>query len=87
MIISSRGPSTVDQVYRHFIGGNLFLSPDEYQRENAWDLDQKQLELQIRMVVGFAEITERKESLVALACNHPNLLVIPFSAELIRGSV
>ncbi len=43
MIISSRGPSTVDQVYRHFMGGNLFLSPEEYQRENAWDLDQKQL--------------------------------------------
>jgi hypothetical protein len=43
MIISSRGPSTVDQVYRHFMGGNLFLSPEEYQRENAWDLEQKQL--------------------------------------------
>jgi len=43
MIISSRGPSTVDQVYRHFMGGNLFLSPEEYQRENAWDLDQKKL--------------------------------------------
>jgi 5-methylcytosine-specific restriction endonuclease McrA len=43
MIISSRGPNTVDQVYRHFLGGNLFLSPEEYQRENAWDLGQKQL--------------------------------------------
>ena len=43
MIISSRGPSTVDQIHRHFMGGNLFLSPEEYQRENAWDLDQKQL--------------------------------------------
>jgi hypothetical protein len=43
MIISSRGPSTVDQVFRHFMGGNLFLSPEEYQRENAWDLNQKQL--------------------------------------------
>jgi hypothetical protein len=25
------------------MGGNLFLSPEEYQRENAWDLEQKQL--------------------------------------------
>jgi hypothetical protein len=43
MIITSRGPSNVDQIYKHFMGGNLFLSPEEYQRENAWDLDQKQL--------------------------------------------
>jgi hypothetical protein len=36
------------------------------------------------MVVGFAEVIEREETLVAEACNHPNLLVIPFRAELIR---
>jgi len=36
------------------------------------------------MVAGFAEVAERKEILVAGACNHPNLLVIPFRAELIR---
>jgi hypothetical protein len=36
------------------------------------------------MVAGFAEVIEREETLVAAACNHPNLLVIPFRAELIR---
>jgi hypothetical protein len=36
------------------------------------------------MVAGFAEIAARKEILVAGACNHPNLLVIPFRRELIR---
>jgi hypothetical protein len=36
------------------------------------------------MVAGFAEIAERKEILVAGACNHPNCLVLPFSVELIR---
>jgi hypothetical protein len=39
---------------------------------------------QIRMVAGFAEVIDREETLVAEACNHPNLLVIPFRAELIR---
>jgi hypothetical protein len=29
---------------------------------------------QIRMVLGFTEIIEREESLVAEACNHPNFL-------------
>lgn len=31
-----------------------------------------------RMVAGFAEIAERKEVLVAGACNHPNCLVLSF---------
>jgi hypothetical protein len=44
------------------------------------------MELQIRMVAGFAEIVERKEILVAGACNHPNLLVLPFSLALIRSA-
>ena len=42
MIISaSSGPQNVGQIHTHFECGNLFLSPDEYQRENAWDLAQK----------------------------------------------
>jgi hypothetical protein len=36
------------------------------------------------MVAGFAEVIEREESVVAEACNHPNLLVLPFNIELIR---
>jgi hypothetical protein len=36
------------------------------------------------MVVGFAEIIEIEESLVAEACNLPNCLVLPFRMELIR---
>jgi hypothetical protein len=40
--------------------------------------------MQIRMVAGFAEVAERKDILVAGACNHPNCLVLPFSVALIR---
>jgi len=36
------------------------------------------------MDAGFAEVTDREDFLVAWACNHPNLLVIPFRTELIR---
>jgi hypothetical protein len=36
------------------------------------------------MVAGFAEVIERKETLVAEARNHPNCLVLPFGLELIR---
>jgi hypothetical protein len=36
------------------------------------------------MVAGFLEVVEKEATLVAEACNHPNLLVIPFRAELIR---
>lgn len=35
-------------------------------------------------VAGFAELIEREEILVAGACNHPNLLVLPFMLELSR---
>jgi len=45
---------------------------------------EQQTSIQSRMVVGFVEVVEREETLVAEACNHPNLLVIPFRAELIR---
>ena len=40
--------------------------------------------LSIRMVAGFAEVAERKEILVAGACNHPNCLALAFRLELIR---
>ena len=43
MIITTNGPKTIGQVQRYFQHGDLFLSPVEYQRENAWDLDQKKL--------------------------------------------
>jgi len=36
------------------------------------------------MVAGFTEVIESEETLVAEACNHPNCLVIPFSAQLIH---
>jgi hypothetical protein len=38
------------------------------------------------MVAGFAEVIDREETLVAAACNHPNLLVLPFSLELKRAA-
>jgi hypothetical protein len=38
------------------------------------------------MVAAFAELAERKDFLVAGACNHPNLLVLPFNFELIRAA-
>jgi len=43
LIISTLGPQNVGQIHTHFESGNLFLSPEEYQRENAWNLSQKQL--------------------------------------------
>jgi len=36
------------------------------------------------MVAGFSEAVESKDFLVAVGCNHPNLLVLPFSIELVR---
>jgi len=36
------------------------------------------------MVAGYSELIRAEQFLVAEACNHPNLLVIPFRAELIR---
>lgn len=43
MIITTSGPQNIGQIKRHFEHGNLFLSPEEYQRESAWKLDQKKL--------------------------------------------
>jgi hypothetical protein len=43
MIISSNGPQNIGQIHTHFRSGNLFLSPEEYQRDCAWKLQQKQL--------------------------------------------
>lgn len=43
MIVTQNGPQNIDQVKTYFECGNLFLSPDEYQRENAWNMGQKQL--------------------------------------------
>jgi hypothetical protein len=34
MIITNKGPQNVGQVQRQFKFGNIFLSPEEYQREN-----------------------------------------------------
>jgi hypothetical protein len=36
------------------------------------------------MVAGFADVVETADTLVAEACNHPNLLVLPFGFELVR---
>jgi hypothetical protein len=41
--ITTNGPQSIGQVVRHYQLGNLFLSPVEYQRESAWDTDQKKL--------------------------------------------
>src|SRR5207253_2871826 len=43
MIISNNGPQSIGQLARYFQFGDLFLSPDEYQRVNAWDRKQKEL--------------------------------------------
>jgi hypothetical protein len=43
MKLTQNGPKSIDQVKKHFEFGNLLLSPEEYQRENAWTLDQKKL--------------------------------------------
>jgi hypothetical protein len=38
------------------------------------------------MVAAYRQVIERKEELIAVACNHPNWLVIPFSLELVRAA-
>jgi hypothetical protein len=38
------------------------------------------------MVAGYSELVGENELLVAEACNHPNLLVMPFSLELVRAA-
>lgn len=43
MIVTQNGPQSIDQVKTFFECGNLFLSPDEYQREGVWKLPQKRL--------------------------------------------
>jgi hypothetical protein len=48
--------------------------------------DVEQGGLSIRMVAGYREAAQRKILLVAEACNHPNLLVLPFNFELIRAA-
>lgn len=42
MIVTQNGPHNIDQVKVFFECGTLFLSPEEYQRENAWNPAQKQ---------------------------------------------
>ena len=42
MKITKDGPQSIGQIARHFEHGNLFLSPEEYQRESAWGMEQKQ---------------------------------------------
>jgi hypothetical protein len=36
------------------------------------------------MAAGYWEIAEKKDRVVAEACNHPNWLVLPFRFELIK---
>lgn len=43
MKTTTNGPQTIGQISMYFKHGDLFLSPEEYQRENAWDLKQKKL--------------------------------------------
>ena len=43
MILSQSGPQNVQQVQTYFEAGDLFLSPEDYQRESAWGFWQKQL--------------------------------------------
>lgn len=43
MTITTNGPQNIGQIKKHFEHGNLFLSPDDYQTESRWKLDQKQL--------------------------------------------
>ena len=43
IVTQSGGPQNVQQVQMYFDAGDLFLSPEEYQRESAWGKPQKQL--------------------------------------------
>jgi hypothetical protein len=43
VIIHQAGPQNVQQVQMYFEAGDLFLSPEEYQRESAWGIAQKKL--------------------------------------------
>jgi hypothetical protein len=54
------------------------------EQSNSVDSARTNAEIQIRMVAGYRELLEKKEKLVAAACNHPNCLVLPFRLERIR---
>jgi hypothetical protein len=43
MIITTTGPQTIGQIKTYFEHNDIFLSPVKYQRENAWNIDQKKL--------------------------------------------
>ena len=43
MKITQNGPQSINQIERYFSFGDLILSPEEYQRESAWDIKQKKL--------------------------------------------
>ena len=43
MTITTNGPQNIGQIKKHFEHGNLFLSPEDYQTESRWSIDQKQL--------------------------------------------
>jgi hypothetical protein len=43
MKITMSGPQSIGQIATYFKHGSLFLSPEEYQRESAWNLEQKKL--------------------------------------------
>jgi hypothetical protein len=43
IVTPAGGPQSVQQVQMYFTAGDLFLSPEEYQRESAWGIPQKQL--------------------------------------------
>ena len=43
MRVTQNGPQSINQIERYFAFGDLILSPEEYQRESAWDIKQKKL--------------------------------------------
>ncbi len=63
-------------------GSSMCSTPVRKEETNSRDIFNNQTTN--RMVAGFAEAADRKQTLVAEACNHPNLLVLPFRLELIR---
>ena len=66
-------------------GGDGTRMSDSYlTRRRALSPRLGRIPLQIRMVAGCGELLQRKEQLIAEACNHPNCLVLPFRLELIR---
>src|ERR1041385_6186482 len=43
MTITTSGPQNIGQIAKHFKLRNIFLSPEDYQTESRWNIDQKQL--------------------------------------------